>query len=54
MPQLFETGHRIIDEIIDWITSNELWLSNVLPDSLVVVLFIALAAYSAIQLQYPL
>jgi hypothetical protein len=54
LPQIFEFENRIIDEIVDWITVNELWLSNVLPDSFVVVLFIAVAAYSAIQLQYPL
>jgi hypothetical protein len=52
--QAFEIGRRIIDETVDWITANEVWLSNVLPDSTVVILFIALAAYSAIQLQFPL
>jgi hypothetical protein len=51
--QAFEDGRRIIDETVEWITSNEVWLSNVLPDSLVVILFIALAAYFAMP-QYIL
>jgi hypothetical protein len=49
----FEFGRRIIDETVDWITANEVWLSNVLPDSMVVILFIALAAYFAMP-QYVL
>lgn len=54
MRQASEFGRRIIDKTVEWITANELWLSNVLPDSLVLVLFISLAAYSVVQLQYPL
>jgi hypothetical protein len=54
LPQTFERGRRLLDRAVEWITANELWLSNVLPDSLVLVLFISLAAYSAVQLQYPL
>jgi len=47
LPQPLELGRRIIDEAVDWVTANEVWLSNVLPDSMVIVLFIALAAYFA-------
>jgi hypothetical protein len=43
----------MIDHTVDWITANEVWLSNVLPDSMVVVLFIALAAYFTLP-QYGL
>jgi hypothetical protein len=50
----FEFASRTIDKIVEWVTENELWLSNVLPDSLVLVLFVALGAYSLIQFQYPL
>jgi len=50
----FEFARGILDRTFDWITANELWLSNVLPDSIVVVLFITLAAYSLLQLQYAL
>lgn len=44
---------RVIQETVDWITSNEVWLSNALPDSAVIILFIALAAYFAMP-QYVL
>jgi hypothetical protein len=54
LPQAFDFGRRVIDRAVEWITANELWLSNVLPDSLVLVLFVSLAAYSVFQLQYPL
>ena len=54
MPKAFDFWWRIIDRTVGWITDNEVWLSNVLPDSMVIVLFIALAAYSVIQLQYGL
>ena len=47
MLQAFELARKIIDETVEWITENEVWLSNVLPDSIVVILFIALAAYFA-------
>jgi hypothetical protein len=50
----FELARKVLDRTVDWITVNEMWLSNVLPDSMVVVLFIALGAYSLIQLQYAL
>jgi hypothetical protein len=53
-PKGLEFGRRIINGTVDWITANEVWLSNVLPDSLVVILFIALAAYFAMQMQYAL
>jgi hypothetical protein len=52
--QGFDFGRRVIDKTVEWITANELWLSNVLPDSIVLVLFVALGAYSAIQFQYAL
>ena len=44
---------RIIQETVDWITANEVWLSNVLSDSAVIILFIALATYFAMP-QYVL
>ena len=50
----FEFASRAIDKIVEWVTENELWLGNVLPDSLVLVLFVVLGAYSLIQFQYPL
>ena len=54
LPKAFEFWWRIIDRTVGWITDNEVWSSNVLPDSMVIVLFIALAAYSVIQLQHGL
>ncbi|HXZ89839.1 MAG TPA: hypothetical protein VEG61_02145 [Candidatus Dormibacteraeota bacterium] len=53
MPQRLELGRRIIDEAVDWVTANEVWLTNVLPDSVVVILFVVLAAYFALP-QYAL
>jgi len=50
----FEFARRIIDQSVEWITANEVWLSNVLPDSMVIIIFAALAAYFATQLQYPI
>jgi hypothetical protein len=44
----------IIDQMVIWVTDNELWLGNVLPDSMVIVLFMAVAAYFMIQPQYML
>ena len=52
MLNAFDLMFRIIGRTVEWLTDNEAWLSNVLPDSIVVVLFIALAAYSVIQLQF--
>jgi len=54
LPKAFEFGWSIIDRTVEWITNNEIWLSNVLTHSMVVVLFVALAVYFVIQLQYGL
>jgi hypothetical protein len=52
--ETFEAVSGVIDQIVVWVTDNQVWLGNVLPDSMVIVLFMAVAAYFAIQPQYAL
>jgi hypothetical protein len=54
LQSVFQFGRTIVDKTVEWATGNLLWLSNILPDSMVVILFLALAGYSAIQLQYAI
>jgi len=38
-----------VDKTVGWIAGNEILLSNLLPDTAELVLFLSLAAYFAIQ-----
>jgi len=45
---------ELIDRIVVWVTDNQIWLGNILPDSMVIALFFGVAAYFVLQPQHAI